>query len=276
MKKRSLFFFLFTPLFIIYLFLSSYALTPRFAISSRWVDKPSSGTVSAKGVYSVDPWRRSLVKHGERGETLWSRQSGSMITALFVSEKALIIGTLSGNAYIMDSDGKTVSSFLSGGNGNQPVYGAAISNDASRAAIISGSDPQMLILHEKRENRWSLKSEWALPDNVLRETAVDFIYPGALLRIDRDSSILTVDTLSGSFSKYHYDGVYLGTLELPGQLFSIMVVARDDGLLVFFDNKGIAFLELDLKGHPFWLAEEEGEVMIGFEDRQASLVFSSF
>ncbi|ADK80664.1 hypothetical protein [Sediminispirochaeta smaragdinae] len=228
---------------------------------------------TAQGSYLVASDRLAIEEVSLSGQVLWVKKVPSLITAFSDTPDRRILGTLNGDTYLLDSKGSLLSRFAPEASGVPVVYGVAVSDASDRLALVRGIEPQKLSLYEKVEDQWQLRSEWKLPGVLLRQTSVQFLRDGSLLRLDRGASLLTMDLLSGSVSRYNLTGRYLGSRELSGLSMSAVLVGGSEGRLSLFDDKGLSFLEIGMKGPVFWFGKTGHGLLIGYQDRLASLSF---
>jgi hypothetical protein len=223
------------------------------------------------GSYLVASRREAISEIDGRGNILWERFTGSLITCFADSQDLRLIGTVDGKAVLVDGKGAPVSEFVPAGSNISAMYGAAIGAAGERIALISGADPQMLVLYERVDSLWKMRGDWELPGMMYRETLIDFMHDSSTVRLERDGSLLTVDLLSSTFEEYAYEGRYLGSHELAEPSMSVALFGSGSNRMVFFDRTGSAVAEIDTREETLWFDGEGPMIFLGFSDRISAL-----
>lgn len=228
---------------------------------------------SRYGTYLISPRRESLLEIDGGGAVVWERHTGSVITCFADSPELRLIGTLDGKAILMRADGATETEFTPSGSSVSAVYGAAVSEDGGRVALVSGIGPQLLVLYEKSENGWQMRGDWELPGSMHTETRVEFLGGGSHLRVERPELLITVNLLSGSSVEYAGGERYIGSYELEETGLSAALFGGDSGRFVLFDARGEALAEIGTRLRPFLLDGADSLLLAGFRDLLAAFSF---
>ncbi len=222
---------------------------------------------TASGSYLISSRREGISEIDGRGNILWERFTGSLISCFADSADQRLIGTVDGKAVLVDEDGVLLSEFIPSGSDIPAIYGAAINASGERAALVSGLDPQMLVLYEKVDNLWKMRGDWELPGVMYGETRIDFMHDSSMVRVERDGVLLSVDLLSSTFEEYAFSGRYAGSHELAGSPLSAAFFGGGSNRLVIFDRNGSAVAEIGTGGETLWFEGEGTRIFLGFSDR---------
>ena len=187
-----------------------------------------------KRVVVLSPDGGGLTEFTLQGELVWERQMGSLITCLDIQGDALGVGLLDGSFHLISETGADQFTTDASAESRIPVtVGCAVSRTNSYA-VVSGLDPQRLVIIQKRKNgKYDLSSFELLTDHR-SETIVTFseggrfVYvpgPGAIIAFDRHDStisrtaipgqIVRVDAAAGTYSvlsrQDHQSWIYVAT-----------------------------------------------------------------
>jgi len=154
--------------------LVSYYASDRIALDRRWVAiyrgnglellTPTGRTISRfEGslypiardgnlyLYADDSGTLSKIDPAN-GARIWERNYISQLTSIDARTDRTLVGLLDGRVELIDDLGKLLFSYRPGGSRIEAIYGAVISSDASKIALISGLEPQRFLILEERRN----------------------------------------------------------------------------------------------------------------------------
>ena len=153
--------------------LVSYYVSDRIALDEKWIAVfrgdglelleptgrlisrlPGSGYPIARDgnlyLYADDSGALSKIDTTD-GARIWERNYVSRLTSIDARAGRTLVGLLNGRVELIDNFGKVLLKYEPGGSRIKAIYGAAISNDASKIALISGLESQrFLVLEERR------------------------------------------------------------------------------------------------------------------------------
>lgn len=200
--------------------------TPAGAVRTR---------ISASGFTHLDQDRIFLFYPGgdgvsmieESGTPRWTREHTAPITAFNSSPKGAIIGYSDGRLVCVDADGKELFSFYPGGSNHQVILGAAISEDGTMAACVSGIDRQRFLLIKISGNQYKIVYHAYLEGNLRRQAFVDFESDGRYAFFESENRLGFVDCARYTASSIRISGKVVEAGECPGD--ALFVVLAKNG-----------------------------------------------
>ncbi len=165
-------------------------------------------TVEAPGFIHLDndrtylflPGGDGVSQYAEDGTRLWTREHTAPITAFNSSPAATIIGYADGYLTAARRDGSELFSFYPGGSDMQVILGAAISEDGSLAACVSGIDRQRFLLIKIKDGQFKIIHHRWLEGNLRRQVYVDFEETGTHAFFECGEGLGIVDTSAPAVS----------------------------------------------------------------------------
>lgn len=128
------------------------------------------------------------------GRIIWLREFLFPVTVLDSRRNRTLVGFIDGRCILFDAEGRVVVDYRPGGSRIEAIYGAALSDDASRIALIAGLDPQRFILLEERRNGFRPVSHHTVPAEHRRFVPVRFIRDDTLVLYDSGAFLTASDT----------------------------------------------------------------------------------
>lgn len=128
------------------------------SVSTNLVEKDSSGriilSINSGGYplfmggrfFIISTDRTALSEVNSQGTKLWSRDFGSLITAMDGNSTDTVVGLLNGSIDVVDQGGKEIFHYRPTGSKLPAIYGCAISSNGDYIALVSGLNPQRFIL----------------------------------------------------------------------------------------------------------------------------------
>jgi hypothetical protein len=127
------------------------------------------------------------------GETIWRMEFSSPMTTVALSTERLLIGLLEGRFKLIDSRGGVEYEAATEGSRIPVVLGSALSPRRERAAVLSGIDPQHLLVLEKRESGFGSVYSRDLPSDLRREAMLQFSPDGRFLLFEQPDAVGVLD-----------------------------------------------------------------------------------
>jgi hypothetical protein len=172
-------------------------------------------------IFLIEPNRSGISEWNDRGERLWKKRFVTIITDIAVSDASCLLGLMNGTAVMLGPDGEELATFGPGTGRLRAVYGVALSQDAGTVALVSGADPQQLLVYSKRKDRYRQVLARNLDSDFRRHVRLSFSSGGTFLMYETPSGASILD-LSDMKSV---------PVSLPGQAFGVVPIF-DDGYFV--------------------------------------------
>lgn len=130
-------------------------------------------------VFSPDRTRMS--EFDIQGNHIWSRSFSAPVTALDVSDEYLLAGLLNGSLSLLSKKGEPLYSVVPGGSRIEVIYGCAVTEDAGSLAVLSGLDPQKLLLIENKNDSYRIEEIADFDTPIRRPVFMEFSPSGDFL-----------------------------------------------------------------------------------------------
>ncbi len=181
-------------------------------------------TVAARGFAFLDDDRAFLFLPGGdavsgydgTGGAVWTREHTAPITAFNSSPKATVIGYADGNLTLLRPDGSEIFSFYPGGSDLEVILGAAVSEDGTKVACVSGIDRQRFLLIKVTGNQYKIVHHEWLEGNLRRQVFTDFDKSGSYAFFESPAGLGIVDTRKLESHVLPVDGRVIAVGSDPG------------------------------------------------------------
>ena len=155
------------------------------------------------------------------GDTLWTYDFSSPVTCVDAAGGNLLAGTLDGEVILLNAAGvPAIAPFEPGGSRLSVILGCAISQDASRLALVSGIDEQRFLYLERSGDTYRVIYHEFLGTGFRRPVHISFI--------DNNSKI--VFELEGGLGIYSIGGRGSVSVRMEGEI-AALDDSGDDGFL---------------------------------------------
>lgn len=214
-------------------------------------------------IFLIDPDRSGISEWNDRGERLWKKQYVTIITDVAVTGTSCLLGLLNGTAVLLGPDGEVSASFGPGAGRLRAVYGTALSQDGGTVALVSGADPQQLLVFSKRKDRYRQVYAQDLESDFRRHVRLAFSADGTSLLYETRSgaSILDLSVMKSSplslpgpavaADSISDEGYFVlssspetsGSMPGAGALYAGAFLPPDNRFLEFTETDGVPYLE---------------------------------
>jgi len=126
----------------------------------------------------------------DSGATLWTYYFAAPITCVDAAGRYLLAGTLDGEVILLDASGvPVIAPFEPGGSRLSVILGCAISEDASRFALVSGIDEQRFLYLERSGDTYKVIYHEFLGSGFRRPVHIGFIDNGGKIVFEREGGL---------------------------------------------------------------------------------------
>ncbi|MDR0389399.1 MAG: WD40 repeat domain-containing protein [Spirochaetaceae bacterium] len=229
------------------------------------VPSPSGYPVFLDGdLYLMGGDQVSLKALDGEGNDTWTYFFGAPLTGIDAAAGAILAGLLDGTIELISSEGVLLYTFEPGGSRIPCIYGCAISEDASKIALISGLDEQRFLFLEKSGDTYRVAYHESLGEGFRRPVQLYFIDSGRRAVFERPGGLGIFDTVQRKSV----------TLPLRGNVYAIDNQGGGDFLFVITEEGNTknlvairyperVFLKAAFKSDAAFLARHENELYIG-------------
>jgi len=198
--------------------------------------------LTAGRTFVFGPDGATLSEWDQSGAQLWQNRFTSILTSVDANDSQLIAGFVDGTVRILDRNGEDVYSVHPEGSRLSVIAGAAISADGSYAAVISGLDPQRLLLYARDDTGYVPYVNQELGSDFRRPVIVTFVDDDRYVVYENKAGVGATNVVSG----------HTGGVSLEGSLREIVVQDGITGTISSIGNGTLAFNALLLPGIPLF------------------------
>jgi len=154
------------------------------------------------------------------GALIWEKNYISQLTSINAKGERTLIGLLDGRIELIGSFGEILLSYKPGGSRIEAIYGTAISNDASRIALISGLEPQRFLILEERRGGFKPIHHHDTYSDHRRSISMGFIHDDSQVIYEGSKGIRIFDMNSNKLDEKDIPGRILRWIDnlRPGTL----------------------------------------------------------
>jgi hypothetical protein len=202
------------------------------------------------------------------GKAAWTREHTAPITAFHSSRAGTVIGYADGMLACVRADGSEAFSFYPGGSDTEIILGAAISEDGSLVACVSGIDRQRFLLVSVGENQYKVAFHQWLEGNVREQAFVDFEENGDYAFFQTAKGLGIADTKKRTVEIVPIEGRIRAAGECPGDALFV-VLSETDGAyaLSAIERPDHLVARMAFRAKDAFLVQRGTAVYLGVDDR---------
>jgi len=223
--------------------------------------------------FIVGSEQNSITALSPAGEELWTHDFPALLTCVDAAGGYLLAGTLDGAVELLDFAGNMVfTPFEPGGSRYSVILGCAISQDASRLALISGVEKQRFLLLEHSGDTYKVAYHEFLSDGFRRPVHVKFINNDAEIAFEREEGLGLYTIGSRTSTKVNLNGeiMVLDDSGEGGFLFLITSQGQNEKRLIAIRYPGLIVNDAPFKSRNAFLARRWNRIYIGGDLLMAS------
>jgi hypothetical protein len=213
-------------------------------------------------LYSVNTDLGGLKRLGPDGEVLWQGEFSSPVTSVALRGEECLIGLLDGRAALYGPGGELLTRLDPAGSRISVILGTALS-DGGGLAVVSGIDPQRLVLAEGQ--RYESVRTVELSSDFRREVAMRFSPGGRFLYVEQEDGLLVLESARDRVSRLPLSG-RLKSLAV-GREFAVAAAGDSSrSRLTVFRPLAAPVAVASLPGGGAWSRVSGRSVFVGLED----------
>ncbi len=253
--------------------------TITLAVDGTRITIPEPGYVHLQHdrIYLFHPGGNRVSHYSSDGARLWTRANSAPITAFNTSRSGAVIGYADGNLSAVDSDGSLLSSFNPGGSDHEIILGAAISDDGSFIACVSGIERQRFIVARRMGNQYRIVFHSYLDGNLRRGAYVSFEKSGRHIFFETSSGLGVFDSVTMKSRSIPVRGRIIATG--GGQENSFFTVLTRNGnrfTLSALEHPDHLVARTEFTGRHAFLRQHGSTLFLGVDNRIARIDIRGF
>ncbi len=201
------------------------------------------------------------------GEILWTNRFSSMITDVSASLTSLVVGTLNSGIRMLDTSGKETFSYKPEFSRTNTVYGTALSSDDSSILVISGLDPQKVLLFTKKNSGYRIVFSMDLEHEYRFQRQCGFSVDGNFAYFDYGSYLFLLNTVRREVKEFPVGGT-LQRVVIAGLNDLVYTSAETGDVIRFsgFDLDGDQIFRYTSRGRDSFLDKDASGLYAGAGD----------
>jgi len=224
-------------------------------------------------IFIVGSEQNSLTAIGLNGQELWHHDFRAPITSIDAAGGRILAGTLDGTIELLDSHGRPViTPFEPGGSRLQVIFGVAISNDASRLAVISGIDNQRFLLLEQAGDIFRVVHHEFLGVGFRRPVHINFADNDRKVVFERQDGLGIFDIASRTTINLSLEGE-IKVLDDGGEapyLFVITSQGQNQMRFVTIRYPGVIIIDAPFESSTAFFARRDSKLYLAGDSTMAS------
>jgi len=228
--------------------------------------------------FIVGSEQNSITALNPAGEELWTHDFPSVLTCVDAAGGYFLAGTLDGAVELLDFSGNIVfTPFEPGGSRLSVILGCAISQDASRLALISGIEKQRFIFMERSGGEhagdtYKVAYHEFLSDGFRRPVHVKFINNDAEIVFEREEGLGIFIIGSRTSTKVNLKGeiIVLDDSGEDGFLFLVTSEGQNEKRFIAIRYPGLIVNDAPFKSKNAFLARQRNKIYLGGDLLMAS------
>ncbi len=206
----------------------------------------------------------ALSEMNQEGAILWTFRFSSMITDVSASRTSVAVGTLNSGIRMLDTSGTEIFSYKPDFGKINTVYGTALNSDDSSILVISGLEPQKLLLFSKKSSGYRIVYSRNLENEYRFQRQCGFSSDGSFAYFDNGSYLSVLNTVRRQIKEFPVGGT-LQHAVIPGLHDLVFTSARIGDVISFsgFDFNGERIFNYTSRGRDSFLTRDTSGIYSG-------------
>ena len=233
----------------------------QFSIKSYGYPLLESG---GQVLYSINTDRSGLKRIDSEGEILWSKSFPTLLTTIDLVAEQCLIGLMDGRALLIDAEGNVMYQYSPEGSRIPVLLGAAVSGDRNQIALISGIDPQVLVVIRRRAEEFVQDFRQELESDFRREVQMSFSPDARFLFYEVEGGLGVLDMRKKSSRRLAANGV-LESMDSSSE-FTVSTFRLEGGSrLLIFRPLDSLFFSRELSAESVYVRVMGSALIVGIE-----------
>jgi hypothetical protein len=215
-------------------------------------------------LYSVHTDRSGLKRIDSEGEILWSKSFATLITTIALSADQCLLGLMDGRALLIDSEGDVIYQHTLDESRIPVLLGAAISEDRRWIALVSGIDPQLLTIVERRAGQFVPVFTQQLDSDFRREVQVRFDQTARFLFFEVGEGLGMLDVRKKASARLPSSGV-LESMDSGPEFAAAAFRLAEGSLLLVFRPLDTLLLSKQLNAERLYVKAIGNSLILGYD-----------
>lgn len=187
------------------------------------------------------PMRNRISEYNGNGNRLWSREYIAPATCVEYSPEYILVGFLNGIISLLDSEGRELFQFApTGSSSSRVVYGCTMDPNADSLILITGIEPQRIILLEKKDDTYKPVFTEILESSFRRTVNMHYSGQEQAVYFEGTDGINILSLKGRTITKISTEGRFKSIVEstLLGLAFITMETEKGSKVLVYRRRTG--------------------------------------
>jgi hypothetical protein len=220
----------------------------------------SSGNV----LYSINTDRGGLKRINSEGEILWSKSFPTLLTTIAPVAEQCLIGLMDGRALLVDADGDVMYQYAANDSRIPVLLGTAVSGDQNQIALISGIDPQTLVVVQRRAGEFVPDFRQKLDSDFRREVQLCFSPDARFLFYEVEGGLSVLDVRKMNSARFLTNGV-LESIDSSSEFTAATFGLEGGSRLLIFRPLDSLILSRELNAEGMYVRVMGNALILGFE-----------
>ncbi len=222
--------------------------------------------------FVISPDENTLAEINTDGDVLWHSTFSSLVTGISVKDGYVFVGTLNDGAVLLGEKGKRIYTFVPDVSRINIIYGVSVSRRGKRLLVVSGIDPQIITILEKKGNTYKSDYSLELASPLRHHVLCGFSEGGKYALIERSKSVMLLNIQKKDIMTIRQEGMlqtyHLRTIHEP-----LFIVSETTGRNIFssFTGKGTKIFSFSLSGGIPYFHVDSSSLYIGLGERLVKL-----
>ena len=264
-------------------FINYSSITDQIVINDSKGDFVS--TVSANGypwfrngrLFLVSTNRKKVSEITVEGDLLWEDENLSEITSLDSNSSTVAAGYVNGDVIVVDSSYGIEKLFKPDLSKINTVYGTGISDDSEYIAVISGIEPQYMLLFRKNHDEYTKIFSYQFADNLRYSRLIDFTEDSRYLYFGSSESFYCYDIEKRNLNKTAISEKLIRVSYIKE--YDLFCILSGDGIknyrveLIYSDGRSL--YDNSFSADEIYMKNNSGNIYIGVDDKIYSVELSA-
>lgn len=223
--------------------------------------------------YVFEPGGNTVSCYTVAGERVWQYGHTGVITAFHSTAAGAVIGFSDGKLVYILPDGRELFGFYPGGSKYEIIFGAAISQDGTMAACVSGIEPQRVILIDTADKQqYKIIHHSYLEKPLTRRAFMSFDSAGAFLLFERADGLGIIDCGKRQTHRIKQKGTITAAYaDLSPGLFTVLTHEDSQYTLSLIRQPSHVLSQTSFTAHDVFFTQKDNRLFLAMDNRLVSI-----
>jgi hypothetical protein len=220
-------------------------------------------------LFLISTNRKKISEINLEGDVLWENENLSEVTSLDANGEYVIAGYVNGDVIIVNPDNNVEKMFKPDLSRINTVYSTGLSDNSEYAAVISGVEPQYMLLFRKNHDKYTRIFSYQFVSSLRHSRITDFTYDNKYLYFGSQNTFYCYDIEKRKLNKIPVNDRLIKVSYIKEHdIFCL--ISKDEGSdygVLISSSDGRIFYDSSFSAEQIYMKNDADKLYIGIDDK---------